>query len=70
MNTKLSTTISYSLNNLLHYVCVPVHQKTTTTKPHGFKENVKTFKLIIPGIGKMALLFNENCSTAEVSVDI
>ena len=27
MNTKLSTTISYSLNNLLHYVCVPVHKK-------------------------------------------
>ena len=70
MNTKLSTTISYSLNNLLHYVCVPVHKKTTTTKPHGFKESVKTFTLIIPGIGKMALLFNENCLTAEVSLDM
>ena len=69
MNTKLSTTISYSLNNLLHYVCVPVHKKTTT-KPHGFKESVKTFTLIIPGIGKMALLFNENCLTAEVSLDM
>ena len=30
----------------------------------------KTFTLIIPEIGKMALLFNENCLTAEVSVDI
>ena len=67
MNTKLSTTISYSLNNLLHYICVPVHKKTTTTKPHGFKESVKTFTLIIPGIGKMALFFNQNCLTAEVS---
>ena len=66
MNTKLSTTISYSLNNLLHYVCVPVHKKTTTTKPHGFKENVKTFTLIIPEIGKIALFFNQNCLTAEV----
>ena len=63
MNTKLSTTISYSLNNLLHYVCVPVHKKTTTTKPHGFKENVKTFTLIIPEIGKIALFFNQNCLT-------
>jgi len=71
MNTKLSTTISYSLNNLLHYVCVPVHKKkTTTAKPHGFKENVKTFTLIIPEIGKIALFFNQNCLTAEVSLDI
>ena len=67
MNTKLSTTISYSLNNLLHYVCVPVHKKTTTTKPHGFKENVKTFTLIIPEIGKIALFFNQNCLTRGVT---
>lgn len=67
MNTKLSATISYSLNNLLHYVCVPVHKKT---KPHGFKENVKTFTIIIPEIGKIALFFNQNCLTAEVSVDM
>ena len=70
MNTKLSTPISYSLNNLLHYVCVPVQKKTTTTKPHGFKENVKTFTLIILEIGKIAFFFNQNCLTAEVSVDM
>lgn len=68
MNTKLSATISYSLNNLLHYVCVPVHKKTT--KPHGFKENVKTFTIIIPEIGNIALFFNQNCLTAEISVDM
>ena len=66
MNTKLSTTISYSLNNLLHYVCMPVQRKTTT-KPHGFKENVKTFTLIIPEIGKIALFFNQNCLTRGVT---
>lgn len=70
MNTKLSTTISYSLNNLLHYVCVPVHKKNNnkTTWLQRKRQNVHTY--YIPGIGKMALLFNENCLTAEVSVDM
>ena len=72
MNTKLSTTISYSLNNLLHYVCVPVHKKKQQQNHMASKKTSKrkTFTLIIPEIGEMALLFNKNCLTAKVSVDI
>ena len=45
MNTKLSTTISYSLNNLLHYVCVPVHKKNNnkTTWLQRKRQNVHTY---------------------------
>ena len=57
MNTKLSATISYSLNNLLHYVCVPVQKQKNNNKTTWLQRKRQNVHTYYTGNRKNSLVF-------------